>query len=74
MGPGASGGHDPKITLWDPRNGREICTQVEHTSEVTVVTFNPHGRTSASGSKDGTIKIWQRTGLHPGPGTCEGSA
>jgi WD40 repeat protein len=37
----------------------EIKTLFEHSKGINSVAFSPHGRYLASGSNDGTIKIWK---------------
>ena len=38
--------------------GKEQATLKGHTDGVTSVAFSPDGKTLASGSWDGTIKLW----------------
>ncbi len=51
-------GDDRNITLWDVASASEIRTLSGHTDRVQSVTFSVDGKTLASGSDDGTIKLW----------------
>ena len=39
-------------------SGREMARWEAHESAVTALSFHPDGKTLASGSKDGTLKLW----------------
>ena len=45
------------LTVWDEL-GREILTLTGHRSYVNCVSFSPDGTRLASGSQDGTVKVW----------------
>src|SRR5262249_2495841 len=44
--------------LWDAKTGVRMRRFPGHTERVTSVAFLPDGRRAASGSADGTIRIW----------------
>lgn len=50
------------IALWNADTGEKICaignSPEGHRSSVNTIAFSPDGRTLASGSTDGTIKLW----------------
>ncbi len=52
-------GNDVKI--WDAATGRELLTLVGHTGWVMGLSFSPDGKSLASTSLDGTVKIWSLT-------------
>ena len=71
----ASGSRDTKIRLWEADTGKYIRTTGSnvgihrmlrvHTSSVSSIAFNPDGSRLASGSRDGTIRLWNAaTGKH----------
>ncbi len=51
------------IKIWDTITGRELHTLVGHNDWVMGLAFSPDGKTLASTSLDGTVKIWS---LSPG--------
>lgn len=56
----ASGSDDNIIRIWDVNKGKIITTLNEHKGEITSVSFSKDGQL-ASGSKDGTVKVWSET-------------
>jgi WD40 repeat protein len=51
------------VKLWDAATGRELLTLAGHTGWAMGLAFNPDGKSLASTSLDGTVKIWN---LSPG--------
>ncbi|MGE5374875.1 MAG: helix-turn-helix domain-containing protein, partial [Bacteroidota bacterium] len=51
------------IKIWDAVSGRELLTLTGHRNWVMGLAFSPDGRTLASTSKDGSVKVWS---LAPG--------
>lgn len=47
-----------ELKLWDLRTGKEKFALQGHTGPVSSVAFSPDGKTLASGSLDGTSKLW----------------
>src|SRR6476661_8529491 len=71
----ASGSRDKTVQLWDWQNGRSICTLAEHGDWVRAIVFAANspspplvrggvgeGLILASGSRDGTAKLWRVDG------------
>ncbi len=49
----------PHLTrLWRVADGTLLATLTGHTDQVTSVAFAPDGQTLASGSWDGTVRLW----------------
>lgn len=46
------------VKLWDATSGKRLATLSGHTDTATSVTFSPDGKLLASGSSDGTIRLW----------------
>ena len=55
----ASAGSDNVINIWNTSTGAWITTLQGHTTYVLSVAFAPNGKTLASASNRGVIKIWQ---------------
>ncbi|KAJ0643364.1 putative transcription factor WD40-like family [Helianthus annuus] len=60
-----AGGEDMWIRLFDFNTGEEIGCNKGHHGPVHCVRFSPGGESYASGSEDGTIRIWQTGSLNP---------
>ena len=56
-----------EVKMWDMATGQEVCTFPGHTGTVFGVAFSPCGRRLATGSADGTVKIWDGTPLAETP-------
>ena len=53
-----SGGEDAQVYLHDIQTGEVIHHLVAHTQVVECVAYRPDGSMGASGSEDGTIRLW----------------
>jgi WD40 repeat protein len=50
---------DNVVKLWNLALGQEVATLKGHQTEIGAVAFSPDGKTLASRSLDGVIKLWR---------------
>ena len=55
--------YDGTIELWDTRKPELLHTLQGHTDAVFVLAFSPNGNMLASGSADGTVRLWNTTNI-----------
>ena len=54
-----SGGYDDSAAIWDlSRGARKVATLEGHTKAVSPCVWSPDGKTIATGSSDGTARLW----------------
>ena len=53
-----TGGADAKVRVWDQRQEQCVATLREHTETINTIRQSPDGKWVASGSSDGSVKIW----------------
>ena len=66
---GSSSWNRPTVELWDIGAETQIATLYGHGDQVSTVAFSPDGTTFASGSRDGTILLWDTQLVLPHPRT-----
>jgi serine-threonine kinase receptor-associated protein len=54
-----AGGSDTWVRVFDFTNGELIETHKGHHGPIRCLRFSPDGNSFATGSEDGTIRIWQ---------------
>lgn len=54
----AGGWTNNVVQLWDARTGAHKTTLTGHTQEVNSIAYSPDGTIIASGSTDGTVRLW----------------
>jgi WD40 repeat protein len=59
----ASAGEDSTVKLWDSHTGTLVRSFRGHTGLVSTLAFSPDGQFLVSGSRDGTVKVWDLTPL-----------
>ena len=57
-------GADDSIKFWDTTTWKESPPSLAHKEYVSCLAFSPNGRTLATSSADGTVKLWNAATRH----------
>jgi WD40 repeat protein len=57
------GSSDPSVRIWRLADGQQLALYSGHTDMVTTIAWSPDGRSVISGSKDGTVRLWDTSNL-----------
>ncbi len=60
----AAGGFDKTLSVWDVSTNTPLAVFSGQNDRVTSVAFSSDGHTLASGSRDGTVNLWDLSNLH----------
>ncbi|KAF2743281.1 serine/threonine kinase receptor associated protein-like protein [Sporormia fimetaria CBS 119925] len=58
---GGSSQNDTWVRVWDFNSEKELETNKGHHGPIWSISFSPDGKLYATGSEDGTIKLWKNT-------------
>src|SRR5262249_22239806 len=53
---------DSVARVWDPLTGKEIGRLLGHADGVEAAAYTPDGKLAATGSQDGTVRLWDGAG------------
>ena len=51
--------NDKEVKLWDTITGEHKITITRHIDDISCLAYSPDGKTIATGSKDGTVLMWE---------------
>ena len=57
---------DNNILIWDLRKAQDVAHLTGHTAKITSLDFCSNGKILASGSLDGTVRLWDTGALRVG--------
>src|SRR5205085_11584568 len=58
----SGGSWDPTIRVWDVGGRQQLMAMTGHNNLIDAMDLAAHGRLAVSGSRDGTLRLWDLTG------------